>query len=586
MDDLTRLEVDELTTLAWEQRRQDPQQTLELAVQALSKSKHLDYSSGIAYSLLAKAFALFRMGRLPEAQQDALEAKNLFETLNDQQGLLKATNTLGIVYGETGDLMAALRAFLEVDALCKELFDRQGEVDALNNIGNVYAYLGDYVSALDYHFQSLHICKELGLQDAETRALLNLGVSYYELGQHQEALEYFLQILKNGGHLETHLRASVLRNLGRNYQKLGQADLALVHLQQSLELSKSLNDFLDTGYTLDNLATLVSSLEQWDEAENYLTHSLELKIQAGDLRGQSETHLLLGQLKLQQARLDSAKQHLETALNITRQVGNKVEQYRSYQHLSEVYKKEENYYAALESYQAYSNIREAILNETSGQHMQSLRLRFEVSASAREREIYRLKNVELAEKNSKLHKLNEALQKANAEKSQLVKELERQAKEDALTGLYNRRYFDEVFSRAFTQAQRLSTPLSVAICDIDNFKLINDRFSHQMGDLVLRTVAKIMRENVRDIDTVARYGGEEFVVLLPSATSEGAKAVCERIRQAVEAYDWTTLNHNLRVTLSIGVSDDLAVANYERLLALADDKLYKAKHNGRNQIRS
>jgi diguanylate cyclase (GGDEF)-like protein len=582
--EMARLEVDDLAARAWELRRQEPQQTLELSTQALARAQQLGYVHGVAQSLLAKAFALFRLGRLPEAQRDALEAKQHFSDLAEPQGLLRVTNTLGIIYGESGDLVNALKTFHEVDALCKDHGDRQGEVDALNNIGNVYAYLGDYVSALDYHFQSLNICKELGLHDAETRALLNLGVSYFELGQYQESLEYFSQSLKQGGNLEEHLHALLLRNLGRSYQHLGQSDFALVHLQQSLQLSRKAGEILETGYTLDSLAALALALEKWQDAKDYLLHSLELKTEAGDPKGQSETLTLLGQVCLRQGNLDEAKTYLETALDITEHVGNKSERYKVYQHLSEVQQQKENYQEALVSFQAYSRLREEILNETSAQHLQSLRLRFEVSASAREKELFRLKNEELAEKNAKLHKLNEALQKASTEKSQLLRELERQAREDALTGLYNRRYFDEVFSRAFSQAQRVNTPLSVAISDIDNFKLINDKFSHQMGDLVLRTVAKIMKDTVRDIDTVARYGGEEFVVLLPSANAEGAKAVCERIRKAVENYDWSTLNHDLNVTLSVGIADDLAVANYERLMAIADDKLYKAKRNGKNQV--
>jgi diguanylate cyclase (GGDEF)-like protein len=113
--------------------------------------------------------------------------------------------------------------------------------------------------------------------------------------------------------------------------------------------------------------------------------------------------------------------------------------------------------------------------------------------------------------------------------------------------------------------------------------MTHDRFSHQMGDLVLRTVAKIMKESVRDIDTVARYGGEEFVVL-PAADAEGAKVVCERIRAAVETYPWHTLNPDLKITLAMGVSDDIAVANSDRTMALADNKLYEAKRNGKNQV--
>lgn len=577
-------QIDTLNDLAWEVRRQDSSRSLGTAEEALALATSLEYEAGIAYALLAKAFAQFRLAKLQEARSSAEKAKRYFKTLDDQQGLLRTYNTLGIVYGESGELLGALRAFLEADVLCKKLHDKGGEADALNNIGNVYAYLGDYVSALDYQLQSLNVSKEQGFHEAETRALLNLGVSYYEMGQYEEALEYLFRTVENNADEEPHLHALALCNIGRSYEKLAKTDKARMYLEQSLELSKKVNDDLSVSSVLDALATLTMSLQQWDEAHGYLQQGIMIKDQAGDTRGQSETLILLGQTCLQQGRLESAATHLQEALMITEQVGNKTEQYKAYKHLSDVYKKQGAFERALESYQTYSRLREEILNESSGQHLQSLRVRFEVSQEARENELFRQKNLELAEKNERLNKLNESLQKANAEKAQLLKELERQAREDALTGLYNRRYFDDVFAKAFAQSQRLHTPLSVAMSDIDNFKLVNDRFSHQTGDLVLRTVANIMKETVRDIDTVARYGGEEFVVLLPAADSEGAKAVCERIRIAVENYPWHNLNPELKITLSLGIANDIDVANCERMMALADDKLYKAKRNGKNQV--
>jgi diguanylate cyclase (GGDEF)-like protein len=575
--------VDVLNESAWELRRQDSSRSLSIAEEAFQLALSLDYTKGVAYSLLAKAFALFRLAKLPEARSRGEEARGYFETLEDKQGLLKAWNTLGIVYAESGDLLAALRAFLQVGALCKEISDYKGEADALNNIANVHSYLGDYVSALDYHFQSLAVCQAHAYPEAQTDAFLNLGVAYHELGQYPEALEYFLKGLE-GAQQEPFLHALALRNIGRTHQKLAQNDLAKSYFLQSLQLSQESSDPIGISNVLDNLAILAMSQGQGSEAEGHLQESLRLKREAGDTRGGSETLVLLGQVFLQEGKLEEAKTHLENALVITEQVGNTIEKYQAHQHLANLYKAQGDYKEALESFQAYSQLREKMLNENSAQHLKSLRVQFEVSQSAREKEIFRLKNVELAEKNEKLNKLNESLQKANAEKAQLLKELERQAREDALTGLYNRRYFDDVFAKAFAQAQRLTTPLSVAITDIDNFKLVNDRFSHQMGDLVLRTVANIMKDTVRDIDTVARYGGEEFVVLLPAADAQGAKAVCERIRVAVENYPWHNLNPELKITLSLGIANDIDVANCERMMAIADDKLYKAKRNGKNKV--
>jgi diguanylate cyclase (GGDEF)-like protein len=576
-------QVDSLNELAWELRRQDSSRALNLAGEAHTLALSLDYNKGVAYSLLAKSFALFRLARLPEARGCGEEAKGYFGTLEDKQGLLKVWNTLGIVYAESGDLLAALRAFLQVGELCKEISDYKGEADALNNIANVHSYLGDYVSALDYHFQSLAVCQAHAYPEAQTDAFLNLGVAYHELGQYTEALEYFLKGLE-GAKSEPFLHALALRNIGRSHQKLAQNDLARSYFLQSLQLSEESFDPIGISNVLDNLAVLAMSQKQAAEAEGHLQESWRLKREAGDTRGQSETLVLLGQLAVQEGNLEEAKTYLRNALVISEQIGNTIEKYQAHQHLSNVYKAQGSYKEALESFQAYSELREAMLNENSSQHLKSLRVQFEVSQAAREKEIFRLKNVELAEKNEKLNKLNDALQRANAEKSRLLAELERQAKEDALTGLYNRRYFDDVFARSFAQSQRLTTPLSIAISDIDNFKQVNDRFSHQMGDLVLRTVAKIMKESVRDIDTVARYGGEEFLVLLPAADAQSAKVVCERIRTAVENYPWHTLNPDLKITLSMGVSDDIAVANCDRMMALADDNLYKAKRSGKNQV--
>ena len=157
---------------------------------------------------------------------------------------------------------------------------------------------------------------------------------------------------------------------------------------------------------------------------------------------------------------------------------------------------------------------------------------------------------------------------------------------DELTKLYNRRYFNEQAARKFTLAQRHHRPLSFAIGDIDFFKRINDRFSHGVGDEVLRRVAEILVSCTRENDIPARYGGEEFVIAFPETSVEGAVAVCERLRMAIESYTWDDIHPQLRVTMSIGLSSIAGVTNYELAIAAADAQLYRAKHNGRNRVLS
>lgn len=193
----------------------------------------------------------------------------------------------------------------------------------------------------------------------------------------------------------------------------------------------------------------------------------------------------------------------------------------------------------------------------------------------------------LAEKERALQDLaeaNEVKTKLLAELRAQTEFLEKQTREDALTGLYNRRYLNMQLEQEFKRAKRYGNPLSVVICDIDHFKKINDAFSHQVGDEVLKTLGRIFRAYSRSVDTVARFGGEEFVLVLPETPKEKAAVLCEKLRAAVEHYPWSEIHPELKVTISFGISDNVRLGHYEKMLAEADERLYEAKNAGRNRV--
>lgn len=254
--------------------------------------------------------------------------------------MARALNILGIVYGEYGELLGALRAFLDADVLCKELEDHAGEADALNNIGNVYAYLGDFVNTLDYHQQSLVVCEKYGYGAAKSRALLNIGVAYFELEQHNEALGYFSSMLTLMPGQDPHLHALLLLNLGRTERQLGQLSAARSYLEQSLTLNQTLKDTLGVSYVLDALAELDLKAENRPSAYLRLQESFALKEAAGDVRGQSETLLLLATADEAHGDPDAATARLHNALEITERVG---ERYRAYRHLSDICERQGRY---------------------------------------------------------------------------------------------------------------------------------------------------------------------------------------------------------------------------------------------------
>ena len=161
--------------------------------------------------------------------------------------------------------------------------------------------------------------------------------------------------------------------------------------------------------------------------------------------------------------------------------------------------------------------------------------------------------------------------------------LARQATEDTLTGLYNRRYVTDFLEAELARTRAASAMLAVAIADIDDFKQINDGFSHRTGDEVLKATARIFERNVRQGDVVARYGGEEFVVVLPGASRVEAVVLCDRMRAEVAGFDWSLIQRGLRVTISFGVADE-PLLSLDEVLALADSRLYHAKRLGKNLV--
>lgn len=198
---------------------------------------------------------------------------------------------------------------------------------------------------------------------------------------------------------------------------------------------------------------------------------------------------------------------------------------------------------------------------------------------------------QVAEKTAELQQKANSLLAADTEKSLLLEQLHQQtlalalqARQDGLTGLANRRAFDEVLSKEFSRSQRLKQPLVLAFIDIDHFKKINDTWSHNAGDLALVAIAEKIRQHSRSVDCAARWGGEEFALLMPSTSMEQAQLVCERLRQEIMALDWQDIAPDISITVSIGlaISDELTDA--KQLLFLADQALYQAKQQGRNRV--
>ncbi|HEU4976297.1 MAG TPA: diguanylate cyclase [Baekduia sp.] len=174
------------------------------------------------------------------------------------------------------------------------------------------------------------------------------------------------------------------------------------------------------------------------------------------------------------------------------------------------------------------------------------------------------------------------------ENAALHEAIERRAVTDELTGLANRRRFQEVIDAEVERARRLGQGVGLVLLDIDDFKAVNDTYGHQQGDLVLREVAAVLRATSREIDEPARYGGEELVIVLPGTDLDGAHRLAERVREGVEALRIPVLGDDaaapLRITASLGAAAAHGSdAEVRALIAAADEALYQAKRGGKNR---
>jgi diguanylate cyclase (GGDEF)-like protein len=408
---------------------------------------------------------------------------------------------------------------------------------ALRAIGFVYDDLGDYAAALDHHLQALALDEARGDDGALAMTLRTIGIVYSKSGDAAQGLDFYrrsLMLARAAGEDES--IAKTLNNIGINCKNLYRLDDARAALEEALTLFERIGHRHGQSGALTNLGLVLARLGDARGAEDCHRRALALARAAGFRMGELNALRDLGVLLTDDGRLDEAQALLEAALAVAASMGSRPERAQCHRVLAEVHKRRGRPAEALAHFETYHELERAVFNEESDRALKRLQVSYRVA------------------------------------------ELERASLEDGLTGLANRRHFD---ARLQAEFERAAPRPALALADIDHFKSINDRFLHVVGDEVLRVVARLLRDQVRDSDLVARFGGEEFALLLPADAAESA---CERIRAAVEGCDWRALHADLRVTLSIGLAQASEAVSAQDLLRLADVRLYRAKGSGRNRV--
>lgn len=178
-------------------------------------------------------------------------------------------------------------------------------------------------------------------------------------------------------------------------------------------------------------------------------------------------------------------------------------------------------------------------------------------------------------------RLNHRLSQEIEIRKKLERELIIAATVDKLTQIYNRRKLEEIIQAEIERARRYNTPLTLIMIDLDDFKMINDTHGHQVGDNVLKTVAGILRTNIRTTDSVGRWGGEEFMIVVPATAIDNARGLAEKIRHIIAMHRY---DHDSSITISLGLAQMFRDDTFDVFINRADDALYRAKNRGKNRV--
>jgi diguanylate cyclase (GGDEF)-like protein len=573
-----RARIDALNDEAWPIRFTDRERSEKLAREALELADAAEYPVGIALAVRTLGVQRYYFRSDYDGGAELLHrALALLDDGCEMRGRADVLNGIGTVHRWRGEYAITARLQMEALQIHRAAGDRAGESQSLNLLGVLASQLGDYGVALEYYQESLALQEQVDDRAQIATTIMNIGVIYAQLGDQERALEYMMRVLQINEHPDPHTEGVCLCNIGNSYNVLGERERALGYLERAAAKFRALGHVAEAN-CLSDIGRIHEQRGDRQTAHACYLRALEMVRRAGVHQFEMEILTHLGTLECADGEADAGLSHLHEALALAEAQGTRQYVHAAHQALANAYRELGDTARALEHYQAFHEVWVEVFGARTNLRIQNARIREEVRQTERESEILREKN--------------EALTRADEEKARLLEqlriqaaELERQTREDALTGVSNRRHLDDLLAAEWERAHRFRRALCVAMVDVDHFKQVNDRFSHAGGDEVLRRVARILREHTRGVDVVARYGGEEFCLVLVETSAAEAAPLCERLRALVQAHDWTSLHPGLAVTVSIGIAErQSGVDAPAALLAAADAHLYAAKHAGRNRV--
>ncbi|TFB90024.1 diguanylate cyclase [Cryobacterium sp. HLT2-28] len=477
-----------------------------------------------------------RLGDYQASVQNGLLALEYWTVSGDLLRQSKVHCTLALAYTDTGLTEQALShavPALEAARACGSLL---AEFWALTRASTVHGAMGDGVRGVDLGRQALALSRTLDDTDASLAAVNNLGDSCLELARAQR---------------EDDLDPSQALQEG------------LVLMREAVAMAHARGHSFFETIALTNLVSILIELDEHDEAREKAHRCTDLARANGFRTLEVNVDAQLAEVVRAEGNLDEATAMMDAQLADPSIDEDPQLQIRLHQALYEMHKQRRRFEGALGHCEKLHALTLKRMTQTAGLQSQLLINTLEVEQARHEAE---------------RSQLEAEVQRVRAE------ELDDQAHTDPLTRLPNRRALDRELPLLMDRARDLSQPLCAAMIDFDNFKLVNDEYGHAIGDLVLTTMAEMLRAVTRASDLAVRVGGEEFLLVFGNTELDQAVLACDRLLASVRDYTWGDVAVGLTCTVSVGLAALQPAERVSHWLERADVALYGAKHRGRDRV--
>lgn len=579
-------------------RRSDPERGLVFALQAEAAARQSQESTILLDALLSASECLLEMEQDTELLTAKLEEAHQLSAEIANPGYRAECHYLrGWLNLLLHQPLEAERAFQQALEWLDQTQLVEWKVVTLRSLGCAYIDLGRYPAALRNLLEALSLGEEIGFDRIDrfffshghldqAAIFHNIAIVYSNMDQFARAISYYEIALALYEKNRPSRAAKTLYNMGIAAYEMQEYDDALAYYQRSYELELRHGTDNDAAVALSGIAEVYVHLGQLDQAWPALQEA-EGRLAADPINRPYYADILwaMGDCRLQQGHPAEALTYYQKVSVILEETGRaKGQAAHIYEKMSLAHRAMGQFEQALDCYERFHLLQAQHLEESWTEQMRQVMVQFDTERAMKDREMLHLHSKELEREIAERKAAQRALAKAKAELEERNRELAILSRRDPLTGLHNRRFLDETIDLLIHVGGKIGEPLSVALCDIDDFKQINDSRSHSVGDEVLRVVAQIFQANLRRSDVVVRYGGEEFVAVFPNTDDQTAAGLIERIRDEVSHYDWESIAPGMQVTLSAGVAMQVQHRDGASLLHDADICLYTAKHQGKDQV--